>query len=79
MTKQEKKFREHFNSEDIQEQMERLDKAGVSAVQRATSIMALRRIHKNVIFGQDGKPFEEAMVDRFLHHVDVVIKEMQVG
>ena len=75
MTKQEKKFRELFNSEDIQEQMKRLDRAGVPAVQRATSIMALRRIHERLAYVRDYSEMMRLVVDRIKYHVTEVIRD----
>ncbi len=75
MTKEEKQFREYFQdpwgyNPWIQLGMERLDEAGVSAVQRATTIMALRRSFNT--------PQSNPLLD-FEKHVNAVINEVQVG
>ncbi|QDP60286.1 MAG: hypothetical protein Unbinned834contig1000_52 [Prokaryotic dsDNA virus sp.] len=86
MDKQEKKFREFFQDPNIQFDMRRLDKAGVSAVQRATAIMALRRMFNTYVTmnmkGHDlrlNKHDEGFTNHSFQHHVDAVIKEMEVA
>jgi hypothetical protein len=79
MTKEEKQFREFFQNPSVQFDMKRLNEAGVSAVQRATSIMALRRMFNTyVTMNIEGRQRYSAN-DSFQHHVDEVINEMQVG
>jgi hypothetical protein len=76
----EAKFREFFHEYRIQDMMKRLDKAGVSPVVRATSIMALRRIFNEGEFNESneltdlGKCFI-----KFNHHVKAIIEEMEVA
>jgi len=85
MDKQEKKFREFFQDIYIQFDMKRLDRAGVSPVTRATSIMALRRIFNKgevnesfVSNNQIDVRHSHYIID-FAKHVNAVIKEMEVA
>lgn len=75
MDKQETKFREFFHQDRIQTMMKSLDKAGVSPVVRATSIMALRRIFNEAEFNESN----ELMVPgkcfiKFNHHVNEIMR-----